>query len=69
MTEAAQAGWVVDPENPELLAKTIESVIRQPEEAARRSRAGRRWVEKEFVRDALARRMLGFMEGILRSRQ
>ncbi len=69
MTEAAQAGWIVDPENPELLAKTIETVIQQPEEAARRSRAGRHWVEKEFVRDALARRMLGFMEEILRSRQ
>ena len=69
MTESVQAGWVVEPENPELLAKAIEHVMEQPEEAARRSRAGRAWVEKEFVRDALARRMLGFMEEVLRSQR
>ena len=67
MTEAAEAGWVVDPENPELLAGAIERVIEQPEEAARRSQAGRAWVETEFVRDALARKMLAFMEEVSRS--
>jgi len=67
MTEDAGAAWVIDPEDPRALAEAIEAVARQPEEAQRRAIAGRLWIEKEFVRDTLALRMLAFMKEILRS--
>ena len=67
MTEEAGAAWTIDPEDPEALAETIMAVAQNPEEAQRRAKAGRLWVEREFVRDTLAMRMLTFMQEIVRS--
>ena len=64
MTEEAESAWVVDPEDPRALAGMIEEIVRQPDEARRRASAGRLWVEKNFVRDNLALRMLTFMKKV-----
>ncbi len=64
MTEAGGA-LVIDPENTDQMVAAIESVMENPAEAADRARAGRLWVEKDFVRDALARRMAAFLERTL----
>ena len=64
MTEDAESAWVVDPEDPRALAEMIEEIVRQPDEARRRASAGRLWVEKNFVRDKLALRMLAFMKTV-----
>jgi len=69
MTEEAGAAWTIDPEDPKALAETIVAVANEPEEAQRRAKAGRVWIEREFVRDALAMRMLEFMEEIVRGRK
>jgi glycosyltransferase involved in cell wall biosynthesis len=61
LLEGADAGWAVDAEDPEALAEALRQVRDHPEEAARRARAGREWVMKDFVRDDLARRMLEFV--------
>ncbi|MDG2335581.1 MAG: glycosyltransferase family 4 protein [Myxococcota bacterium] len=66
MTEEAGAGWTIDPEDPQALAECIMAVIRNPEEAQQRAKAGRLWIEREFVRDTLAMRMLTFMQEIVR---
>lgn len=64
MAEAGGA-LVIDPENADQMVAAIESVMDHPAEAADRARAGRLWVEKDFVRDALARRMAAFLERTL----
>ena len=61
MIEAADAARSVDAEQPEALAETILACRQAPEETAAMARRGREWVETEFVRDDLARRMLWFM--------
>ncbi len=61
LIEAADAARSVDAEQPEALAETILACRRAPEETAAMARRGREWVETEFVRDDLARRMLSFM--------
>lgn len=62
MTGEADVALVAAPENAEALADAIVHVTEHPDEAMRRARAGRAWVQEHFVRDALARRMLAFME-------
>lgn len=69
MTEEAGVAWGIDPENPSALAEAIQEIVAKPGEAERRAKAGRLWVEREFVRDMLALRMLGFMGKILQSGQ
>ena len=65
LIEAADAARFVDAEQPEALAEMILSCRRAPEETAAMARRGREWVETEFVRDDLARRMLSFMQQVV----
>jgi glycosyltransferase involved in cell wall biosynthesis len=67
MTEQAGAAWIIDPEDPHAMVEAIESITKQPQEAQRRASAGRRWIQREFVRDTLALRMLTFMKEIVGS--
>ena len=62
----AEAGLVVDPEDADALVAAIHEVRAQPPEAAARARAGREWVEANFQRDVLARRMAAFLERVCR---
>ncbi|HPG26355.1 MAG: glycosyltransferase family 4 protein [Spirochaetaceae bacterium] len=66
MVEAGGA-LVIDPEAEDQLVAAIEEVMAQPDAAAERARAGRRWVETGFIRDDLARRMARFLEQIVAS--
>lgn len=66
MMEEAGGALVIDPEVEDQMVAAIEAVIADPEAAARRAAAGRAWVEAGFLRDDLARRMLGFMERVVR---
>ncbi len=58
----SKAAFVIDPEDPDALARAIRHVRTHPAEAAARARAGREWVEREFRRDDLARAMARFLE-------
>jgi glycosyltransferase involved in cell wall biosynthesis len=61
-----KAGLVIDPENAEQLAAAVLRLRRHPEEGAQLARSGREWVEADFVRDVLARRMADFLERTVR---
>jgi glycosyltransferase involved in cell wall biosynthesis len=65
MMEEAGGALVIDPEDEEQFVAAIEEVMGHPREAAERAAAGRRWVEKGFLRDDLARKMEGFLERVL----
>jgi len=65
LLEQADAGMSIAPEDAGALADAIARVAKEPEEAMRRARNGRELVMREFVRDALARRMLAFFERTL----
>ena len=67
MMNEAGGALVIDPEVADQLVAAIENVIDQPEAAAKRAAAGRRWVEQDFIRDDLARKMASFLERILAS--
>ena len=64
LVEEAKAGLVIDPENGEQLAAAVLEVRERAAEAQARARAGREWVEASFDRDALARRMVRFLEKV-----
>jgi len=66
MNEAGGA-LVIDPEVADQLVGAIEDVMDHPEAAARKAAAGRRWVEADFIRDDLARKMERFLERVLAS--
>jgi hypothetical protein len=66
MTEA-DAALVIDPEEADQLVSAIEEVIARPEEAALRAAAGRQWVEQDFIRDDLGRKMARFLERVVES--
>ena len=55
-----------DAEDDRPLEAAIRRVLDQPEEAAERARRGRERVEREFIRDELARRMAAFIERMIR---
>jgi glycosyltransferase involved in cell wall biosynthesis len=61
LVEEAKAGIVIEPENAEQLAAAVLEVRERPDEALTRARAGREWVESNFDRNALARRMAAFL--------
>lgn len=61
LVSEAKAGFVVDPEDAEQLAQAVRNARAQPAEAAARARAGRQWVEADFPREELARRMAEFL--------
>lgn len=48
LVRAGETGWLVPPEDPQALADAIVQVRKSPDEAARRGRAGRDLVLKEF---------------------
>ncbi len=62
MAREADVALVAEPENAKALAEAVVHVLENPVEASRRARAGREWVQRRFVRDELARRMLTFIE-------
>ena len=64
LSAEVEAGFTIDAERSDLLAAAILATKADPEEAAARAHAGRVWVNSEFVRDDLARKMLGFVERI-----
>jgi len=64
MMDEADGALVIDPEVADQLVAAIEEVMNRPEEAALRAASGRRWVEQDFIRDDLARKMARFLERI-----
>jgi glycosyltransferase involved in cell wall biosynthesis len=62
LIEEAKAGFVIEPEDADALAEAVRLVRANPPEAAARARAGREWVERDYLRDVLARRMAAFLE-------
>ena len=64
MIEEAKAGFVIDPEVPDQLARAIRYIRSHPEEAQARAQAGRDWVAANFQRDDLARAMARFLEEV-----
>lgn len=62
LVEEAKAGFTIEPEDAEALAETVCFVRANPGEARTRARAGREWVERDYLRDPLARRMATFLE-------
>jgi glycosyltransferase involved in cell wall biosynthesis len=70
LMEEAQGALVIDPEDIDQMVRAIERVRADPMEARKRAEAGRRWVDKGFIRDDLARRMSAFLERVVeRDRQ
>ncbi len=65
MMREAGGALIIDPEDVDQMQAAIELVMDEPEAAAGRALAGRNWVEKNFVRDVLARRMATFLERVL----
>lgn len=63
-----QSGYAIAPEDPAALEAVIREILDDPEGAAQRAQRGRERVEREFLRDALARRMSDFIEQTLRAR-
>jgi len=62
LVDEAKAGFVIEPEDAAALADAVLAVRSNPTEAATRARAGREWVERDYLRDGLARRMAAFLE-------
>lgn len=65
MTEAAGVALTIDPEDPESLARAIEEIRSHPDAALERAKAGRTWVEENFVRKDLAQKMIAFVQECL----
>ena len=57
---------VIDPGVADQLVQAIEEVIANPAAAAERAERGRHWVEADFLRDDLARKMSAFLERVVR---
>lgn len=68
MVEESEAGYAIAPEDPAALEAAIRRAFAEPGDAARRARLGRELVERDFLRDALARRMASFVERVLSPR-
>ena len=65
MMEESGGAFIIDPEQLDQLVGAIEHAIDDPHEAEARARAGRAWVEADFIRDDLARKMARFLERTL----
>jgi glycosyltransferase involved in cell wall biosynthesis len=63
--EEAQAGVFVPPENPELLAETLIELHNSPDELSQMGLNGRKYVEANYSRDALAEKLLHELECLL----
>ena len=66
LVEETKSAFVIDPEDAPALAGAVAEIRGEPAEAAARARAGRAWVDAEFQRDELARRMATFLERVVR---
>lgn len=64
LLEAAGAGIVIAPENPEALEQAINKLMTDPAGADAMGRRGRRFVESEFDRDKLAAAMLDELRSV-----
>lgn len=64
----AGAGWFVEPENPDQLARAIEALADDPEARHKMGDGGRQHVERFFSRAALARRYLQILDRIIADR-
>lgn len=62
LVDTAKAGFCIDAEAPHQLADAILEVKENPQEASARARCGRSWVESNFAREDMARKMLRFVE-------
>ncbi len=62
LVDEAGAARTIDADDPVALAEAIADVRADPARAAETATAGRKWVERDFVRTELAERMLGFLE-------
>lgn len=63
--EEAQAGVFAPPENPELLAETLIELHNSPDELSQMGLNGRKYVEANYSRDALAEKLLHELECLL----
>jgi len=61
MVESADVGVAIDPEDPDKLAAAIAALRREPERARQIAARARAWAERDFRREALARRMAQFL--------
>ncbi|MBK8234417.1 MAG: glycosyltransferase family 4 protein [Deltaproteobacteria bacterium] len=61
----ADCGWVIPPEDADAMADAILRVRASPDEAARRGRAGRAYVEQHFDREQLADRYLDELRALV----
>lgn len=61
----ADCGWVIPPEDADAMADAILHVRASPDEAARRGRAGRAYVERHFDREVLADRYLDELQALV----
>ena len=62
MTEASNVALTINPEDPGALVDAIQEIRNEPEVAEARAKAGRSWVEENFVRTELAKKMMNFIE-------
>lgn len=57
LLRGAEAGWVVEPDNPRELAEAIRIVRKRPEEAAEKGKNGREFVKQNCLRSLLAEKL------------
>lgn len=69
MADTSGVALTIDPEDPIALAEAIQEIRQNPAAAAERAHAGRIWVEENFVRKDLARKMIAFVETCVESSQ
>jgi len=50
-------GWLVPPEDVNALAEALSQIYRDPAEASKRARSGRRWVLEEFELSSNAKKL------------
>jgi len=68
LVEQGNSGLTIAPEDPEALEAAILEILANPEAARERARRGREQVEASFLRDDLARQMIGFLERSIAAR-
>lgn len=62
MVAAEDAATIIDPEDPEALARAVRTIHADSTEARSKAAKGRSWVQRDFRRDDLARRMAQVLE-------
>lgn len=62
LVEDGRTGWLVPPEDSDLLADALCDVYARPAEARRRAELGRQWVQQEFDLASNVRKLAGLLE-------